>query len=111
MNDISQTFEATRHARDQLFSDFHNLATHAEELLQATRSASGEGINAAREKLNQSLQDARGQLQQAQQYAKDRAGQALSSADSYVHAKPWQAIAVAAFVGLILGLVGGARRG
>jgi len=38
-------------ARDKIISDFRSLATHAQDLLQATASYSGDGVTAARERL------------------------------------------------------------
>ncbi len=98
-------------ARDNIVSDFRSLAAHAQELLTATASFSGEGVNQAREKLLASLQDAGAQLESARDYALDQSRRAAKVADEFVHEKPWQAIAGALLVGLLLGAISaGGRR-
>jgi ElaB/YqjD/DUF883 family membrane-anchored ribosome-binding protein len=98
-------------ARDKVISDFHSLAIHAQELLKATASASGDGVEQARERLLQSLRDAGDQFNEARNYAMDQTKRAMHATDSLVHEKPWQAIAAALLVGLFLGaLSGGGKR-
>ena len=98
-------------AKDNIISDFRSLAAHAQELLQATASYSGEGVASAREKLLESLDDAREQFKEAQDYAFDQGRRAMKVADEFAHEKPWQAIAGAFLVGMLLGAVSaGGRR-
>ncbi len=97
-------------ARDKIVSDFRSLATHAQDLLQATASYSGDGVAAAREKLLDSLSDAREQLKEAQDYAMDQARRAMKSTDDFVHEKPWQSIAGAFLVGMLLGAISAGGR-
>jgi ElaB/YqjD/DUF883 family membrane-anchored ribosome-binding protein len=103
--------EATNEAREKLVSDFRSLASHAEELMKATSSLSGDTIVAMREKLNESLRTAKSQLWNMEAQSLDQARRALVSTDRYVHEKPWQAIGGALLIGLFLGAYGaGGRR-
>src|ERR1043166_2413013 len=98
-------------ARDKIVSDFRSLASHAQDLLQATASYSGDGVAAARERLLESLDEARDQLKEAQEYAIDQTRRAIKTADEVVHEKPWQSIAGAFLVGMLLGAISaGGRR-
>ncbi|HZP13199.1 MAG TPA: DUF883 family protein [Nevskiaceae bacterium] len=98
-------------ARDKILSDFKSLATHAQDLLHATASYSGDGVTAARERLLESLDEARDQLREAQEYAIDQTRRAMKVTDEFVHEKPWQSIAGAFLVGMLLGAISaGGRR-
>jgi ElaB/YqjD/DUF883 family membrane-anchored ribosome-binding protein len=98
-------------ARDKIVSDFRSLATHAQDLLQATASYSGDNVAAAREKLLESLADAREQMKEAQDYAIDQTRRAMKLSDEFVHERPWQSIAGAFLVGMLLGAISaGGRR-
>jgi ElaB/YqjD/DUF883 family membrane-anchored ribosome-binding protein len=108
---MEESMETTSEAREKLVSDFRSLASHAEELMKATSSLSGDSIVAMREKLNDSLRTAKQQIWNMEAQTLDQARRALVSTDRYVHEKPWQAIGAALLVGLFLGAVGtGGRR-
>ena len=95
---------------DGLAASARNLASHAEELLQNTASISNEGIAALRKKLTESLSAARAQISDAQSYAMERGKQAATVTDSYVRENPWQAIAVAALFGVVIGFMSRSSR-
>lgn len=100
--------------RERFAHDLQALATHAQELLEATTSVSGEGIAAAREQLRESLAVAGEALRQMQGEALDQGRRMARRTDSYVHDNPWQAIAIGMIAGLALGVAGAsmsARRG
>lgn len=107
---MEESMDATREAGDRLVEDFRTLAGHAEELMKATSSLSGESIVALRERLNDSLRSAKQQLWNVEAQALGQARQAIVTTDRYVHEKPWQAIGAALLVGLFLGAVGTGRR-
>ncbi|MDP3294619.1 MAG: hypothetical protein Q8M37_07750 [Nevskia sp.] len=99
------------HSSDALASSAHDLATHAEELMRQTAAVSSDSIAVLREKLQDSLRSARTQIASAQDYAMERGKQAVTATDSYVHEKPWQAIAIAALAGALIGFISsGSRR-
>jgi len=102
MNDVRSMNHA---GRNELTQEFNLLAEHAERLLNATATMSGEGIAAAREGLVQSIASVRDNIGSANRYARERARQAVANADSYVREKPWQSVAVGFVAGLVLGMV------
>jgi ElaB/YqjD/DUF883 family membrane-anchored ribosome-binding protein len=88
---------------DKLLHDFRSLATHAEQLLRATAEVSGETVANAREKLGEQLKAAREELGDLQGEALERARRMAATADTYVHERPWPAIAAALAVGVLIG--------
>lgn len=81
----------------------HDLAAHAEELMHSTAAISGESVAMLRSKLTESLRVAREQISNVQEQAMQRGRHAVTATDSWVHEKPWQAIAAASLIGLVIG--------
>ena len=94
---------------EKLFEDLKTVVQDAEALLQATAAQTGEKIEGARARARESLQQARQRLAVVEKQAIGEAKRAAASADQYVHGNPWQAVGVAAGVGLLLGLLIGRR--
>lgn len=90
-------------SKDKLVEDLRMVVADAEELLKATASQTGERIAAARARAGESLQVAKARLDEAQAAVVERTKVAARATDDYVHDNPWQAIGIAATVGLILG--------
>lgn len=80
-----------------------DLAHHAEALLEGTSTMTHDGIAALRTRLDDSLKATKAQIDHAQQYALEKGREAASATDTYVHERPWQAIAAAATLGLAIG--------
>ena len=96
-------------AKEKLVEDFSAVIADSEELLKAMASAGGEKATALRSDLERKLKDARVQLDRIEEVAIARSRAAAKQADEYVHANPWQSMAivasVAAIVGIVLGLI------
>ncbi len=92
-------------SKSRLAADFKNLMTDAEELLRTTRNYSGEGFTQARAQFESRLNELRGTMTDAQSYALDKYKLATESTDRYVRDNPWQAIGVAAAVGILIGFL------
>lgn len=95
--------------KEQLVRDFKVLVADAEALLKATAGQSGEAVAAMRAKVGESLAVAKVKLTEAEQLALAKAKAAAAATDEYVHEKPWQAVGIAAGVGLLIGLLIGRR--
>jgi ElaB/YqjD/DUF883 family membrane-anchored ribosome-binding protein len=98
MNDSQAT-------KEKLVSDFKALLGDAEELLKATASQAGERVGVARERIEQSLQDAKRSLADTEDFIAGKSREAAEATEAYVRDNPWNAIGIAAGVGLILGLL------
>lgn len=90
-------------SKDKLVEDLRTVVADAEELLRATANQTGERITAARARAGESLQAAKARLDETQAAVVERTKVAARATDDYVHDNPWQAIGIAATVGLILG--------
>jgi ElaB/YqjD/DUF883 family membrane-anchored ribosome-binding protein len=94
---------------DQLMSDLKTVMNDAEALLKATSSQTGERIQEVRARAEESLRQARARVTQVEEDAVKAAREMAEATEEYVRDNPWQAIGVAAGVGLLLGLVLGRR--
>lgn len=99
----------TQAARERLINDFKTVINDTEALLEATASQTGEKIGAVRERAEQSLREARRKLQAMESDLMVQTKAAVKATDDLVHENPWQAVALAATVGLLLGLLSGRR--
>ena len=91
--------------KDRLVADVKNLIADSEELLRASAGQAGEKISAAREKVQDSLDRARAGLGNIEDVVMDTGKQVARATDDYVQANPWQAVGIAAAVGLVIGLL------
>jgi len=96
---------ATTVTKEKLVEDLKIVITDAEDLLRATASQAGEKISAAREKVQDSLDRAKTGLGDIEDIVMDTGKQAARATDEYVQAHPWQAVGIAAAVGLVIGLL------
>lgn len=90
---------------EKLYEDLRTVVEDAEALLHATASQTGERIEQIRERARESLNQARSRLVDAEGEALEQVRAAADSTEEYVRANPWQAVGVAAGVGLLLGLL------
>lgn len=92
-------------AKDKLVEDFEAVVSDAEELLRATANQTGERVTAARARIEESLRDAKKKLAELQDDLVAQTRAAARRTDELVHEHPWQAVGVAAAVGLLLGML------
>jgi len=95
--------------KEQLIHDFKVVVADAEALLKATAGQGGEAMTAVRAKVEESLAIAKVKMADAQAALMVRTKAAAKATDEYVHVHPWQAIGVAASVGMVIGLLIGRR--
>jgi len=91
--------------KEKLMQDLKRVAQDVEELLKATANHTGDKIAAARARAEESLRGAQEHLFEAGHEAAAHARAAADSADDYVRENPWQAVAIAAGVAFIIGLL------
>lgn len=94
-------------AGNRIAEDFRTLTAHAEELLKATKSASGDGVEIARKHLADSLKQAKDRALDAESRAIERGKAALDATGEMVRDRPWQALAAAVLIGAAIGCVAG----
>jgi len=103
------TQELTAANKEKLVTDMKVVIADAEEILRATAGAAGEKMGEMRTKIEASLRDAKMRLADAEAAVLDKAKAAANATDDFVHDHPWQAVGVAAAVGLALGVLIGRR--
>ena len=90
---------------DKLLADLRILVIDVEQLLKLTASQTGERVAQVRAKAEESLQVAKVRIAELQVEAVAKARAARQATDAYVRANPWEAVAMGAFAGLVLGLL------
>ena len=89
---------------EQLVGDFKALMADAEALIKATAGQEDGVIGSIRSKALETLSNAKENFSNAQGSLTDKAKVVAESADEFVHRNPWEAVGVAAGLGLLIGL-------
>lgn len=90
---------------EKLLADLQLVIADAEELLKATAGEADEKVDAVRERAEESIRNAKTRIAAAGEVLGEHSREAARHADQYVHDNPWNAIGVAAGIGLLLGLL------
>lgn len=109
LSNLSAESESSDVTKEQLIRDFKVVVADAEALLKATAGQGGEVVAAARARAEESLANAKAKMSEAQAALVAKSKAAAKATDEYVHVHPWQAIGVAASVGVVIGLLIGRR--
>ena len=96
---------STDTARDKLVDEFSSVLSEAETLLDKAAKETGDKARDLRSQVETKLLHAKLRLQELEGEAVDRAKVAARATDDYVHEHPWQAVGIAAAVGLVAGLL------
>jgi ElaB/YqjD/DUF883 family membrane-anchored ribosome-binding protein len=96
-------------SKDKLVTDMKIVIADAEEILRATANQAGEKVGELRERIQERLRDAKIRIQDAEAAVLDKTKACARATDDFVHEHPWQAVGVAAAVGLALGVLIGRR--
>ena len=95
--------------KEQLIHDFKTVVADAEALLKATAGQGGDAVGAGRARVEESLATAKAKMADAQAALLAKTRAAARATDEYVHVHPWQAIGIAASVGVVVGVLIGRR--
>ncbi len=95
--------------KEQLIDDFKVVVADAEALLKATANQGGEKLAEVRAKAEESLLAVKARMADAQEAVLAKTRAAARATDTYVHENPWNAVGVAAAVGLLIGFLVGRR--
>jgi ElaB/YqjD/DUF883 family membrane-anchored ribosome-binding protein len=91
--------------KEKLMTDVKTVLSDAEALLKQAASSSGEKAAELRERGMGLLRQAKEKAQDLQDAVVTKSKAAARATDDYVHDHPWQAVGVAAGVGLLIGLL------
>lgn len=95
--------------QEQLQAEFQALIKDTETLLQHAAGLAGEHADELRGQIQQNLQRARDTLGASETALRAQGNAMRETSEAYVQSNPWQAVGIAAGVGLLLGLLIGRR--
>jgi ElaB/YqjD/DUF883 family membrane-anchored ribosome-binding protein len=99
------TQEAVASSADQLISEFKSLMADAEALIKATEDHPSETISSIRNKALDTITGAKASLSNFEGTLTEKVKVVAEGADDFVHRNPWEAVGVAAGLGLLIGLL------
>ena len=106
---MSETIEMSNNSKEKLIADMKVVVADAEEILRATAGVAGEKMAELRERIGERLRDARVRLDDAEAMLVDKTKAAARATDDFVNENPWQAVGIAAGIGVLLGIIIGRR--
>ncbi len=89
---------------DNLIVDFKALMADAEDLIKATAGDEEGPLSTIRSKALDTLNNAKERLSSVEGTLTERVKDVAEGADDFVHRNPWEAVGVAAGLGLLIGL-------
>jgi ElaB/YqjD/DUF883 family membrane-anchored ribosome-binding protein len=90
---------------DRLREDFRAFVSDCQTLLKNATNLSGEGAALARQQLSKRMADAQVRLDDMRQAATDHAMRVRVTTEDYVRREPFKAVAIAAGIGALVGLL------
>jgi ElaB/YqjD/DUF883 family membrane-anchored ribosome-binding protein len=106
---MSELTDFPNGSKEKLVSDMKVVVSDAEEILRATAGVAGDKVGELRERIADRLRDAKLRIADVEEVWIDRTRAAARATDDYVNKNPWQAIGIAAGIGLLLGVIIGRR--
>ena len=91
--------------KEKLVSDIKEVIHDADVLIRATAGDLSEKAKDAREKLSARIEIAKGRLSELQDVAKEKVVAGAKQADQTIRSHPYESIAVAFGVGLLIGIL------
>ena len=92
-------------SQEKLLDDFNAVIAEAEQLLKSVANEGGDKADTLRLKVEENLRAAKARLKDLEGAVVEKTRAAAHATDDYVHDHPWQAIGVAAGVGVVVGLL------
>jgi ElaB/YqjD/DUF883 family membrane-anchored ribosome-binding protein len=89
---------------ENLIGDFKALMADAEDLIKATASHNDGPLGEIRSKAMETLNSAKESLSSVEGTVTEKAKVIAERTDEFVHRNPWEAVGVAAGIGLLVGL-------
>lgn len=107
--DHSELHDDNQIGSESLITEFKSLMANAEALIKATEDHPDVAISSIRNKALETLAGAKESISSVEGRMLDKAKLAAEGADDFVHRNPWEAVGVAAGLGLLIGLFIGRR--
>ena len=100
----SATHEEVQINSENLIGDFKALMADAEDLIKATADHEDGPLGVIRSKALDTLNNAKETISSVEGTVTEKAKVVAERADEFVHRNPWEAVGVAAGLGLLIGL-------
>jgi ElaB/YqjD/DUF883 family membrane-anchored ribosome-binding protein len=81
------------------------VVSEVEDLLGSVGSQGSASVRDVQERVRRALDTAKDRLRSVDEQVRTSARQAAEATDDYVHDRPWQVVAAAAAVGLLVGFL------
>jgi ElaB/YqjD/DUF883 family membrane-anchored ribosome-binding protein len=101
---------SARNVKDTATGEFKNLISDVEDLVSKVSDLKDPEITKLRNKVQNAIATARDTISSGADTVRRQASQAASSTDDFVRDSPWQAIGIAALVGVAVGFLAASRR-
>ncbi|MBU3562943.1 MULTISPECIES: DUF883 family protein [unclassified Polynucleobacter] len=105
----SDSHDAKQVGAESLIGEFKALMADAEALIKATEDHPGAAVTSIRNKALETIAGAKESLSGVEGKVLDKAKVVADGTDDFVHRNPWEAVGVAAGLGLLIGLFIGRR--
>lgn len=106
---MPEAIDLTNTSKQKLVSDMKVVVSDAEEILRATAGVAGDKMVDLRERIAERLRDAKLRIADAEAALVDKTKAAARATDDFVNDNPWQAVGIAAGIGLLIGIIIGRR--
>lgn len=91
--------------RDRVVDEVGTMLSEAQHMLKRASTETGDMARDLRSQADSTLSAVKSRLLAVEEDALHRAKAATRATDHYVHDKPWQAIGIAAVLGVVIGLL------
>ena len=89
----------------QLIDDLTAVIKDSESLLRVTAAQTGDKVEEIRARAEDTVRNAKARIGEVEEQALERAREFAGEADEYVRGNPWQAVGIAAGIGLVIGML------
>jgi ElaB/YqjD/DUF883 family membrane-anchored ribosome-binding protein len=91
--------------KEKFMTDIKTVLADAEDLLKQAANTTGERASELSDKALALLKQAKEKASDVQVVVVEKSKQAARATDDYVHDHPWQAVGIAAGIGVVIGLL------
>lgn len=95
----------TSSKNDALIHDLHDIITDAEVLLKSAAAPTSDDFKVATERFEATIRNAKDEILRLEKLVVGKTKEAAKATEEYVSENPWQAVGLAAAVGLVIGLL------
>lgn len=99
----SKSSEVVQEKSSEIARDFRNFVNDVEDLIKTTANLSGDDLAKAKAKLNERISVAKKSVEEFSDTIAERASKTATSANNYVHEKPWPVIGAGVALGFLAG--------